>query len=96
MKNIDVTELRDLLVNEKPEIVDVREIVEYKTGHVPTAKNIPLSEIEQRYTEISNGTYIICQSGARSSLACEYLASKGIETVNVSGGTSLWQEELEF
>ena len=77
-------------------IVDVREDFEYNSGHVPNAKNIPLSQLEERYTEITDGTYLICQSGARSARACQYLSAKGIDTINISGGTIAWNGPLEF
>lgn len=57
-------------------------------------KNIPLSEIEERYKEIANGSYIVCQSGGRSLKACHYLEVQGIEAVNVLGGTSSWNGVL--
>lgn len=96
MKMIDISELELLTESEKPVIVDVREDFEYNSGHVPNAKNIPLSQLEERYEEITDGTYLICQSGARSARACQYLSTKGIETINVSGGTSSWSRHLEF
>ena len=50
-------------------VIDVREKVEYKLGgHVPGAKNLPLSKIQKKYTELSKDEpyYLICQSGGRS------------------------------
>lgn len=76
-------------------LIDVREEDEYLEGHVPTAINIPLSVLEQRYLEIEDESYIICQSGMRSMQACQLLQSQGIEVTNVTGGTLAWGEELE-
>ncbi len=78
------------------QLIDVREDFEYNSGHVPNAKNIPLSQLEERYAEITDGTYLICQSGARSARACQYLSTKGIDTINISGGTIAWNGPLEF
>ena len=40
-------------------LIDVREEDEYLEGHVPTAINMPLSVLEQRYLEIEDESYII-------------------------------------
>lgn len=96
MQTIDISELELLTESENPVIVDVREDFEYNSGHVPNAKNIPLSQLEERYAEITDGTYLICQSGARSARACQYLSAKGIDTINISSGTIAWNGPLEF
>ena len=44
MQTIDISELELLTESENPVIVDVREDFEYNSGHVPNAKNIPLSQ----------------------------------------------------
>jgi rhodanese-related sulfurtransferase len=33
---------------------------------------------------------VICKTGARSMRACEFLATQGIDAVNVAGGTLAW------
>jgi rhodanese-related sulfurtransferase len=34
---------------------------------------------------------VICRSGVRSLRACEFLADRGVDVVNVAGGTLAWQ-----
>lgn len=35
-------------------VIDVREVLEYKIGgHIPGAKNLPLSKIQKKHTELS-------------------------------------------
>lgn len=77
-------------------VVDVRETYEYEMGHVPEAVNLPLSELGERFTELEKGKeyYIICQSGARSQTACQFLAAQGHDVINVMGGTSAWMGDL--
>ncbi|MDR0298199.1 MAG: rhodanese-like domain-containing protein [Streptococcaceae bacterium] len=93
MKSITTTELTTAL-EKGATLLDIREAFEYQSGHVPVAKNLPMSELESRLSEIQPGSYLICQSGARSERACNYLAAQGIEVTNVLGGTSAWAGEL--
>jgi rhodanese-related sulfurtransferase len=73
-------------------LVDVREVHEYRAGHVPGAVNIPLSLLPVRLLELPADAklHIICQSGNRSMTACMWLARNGRESVNVLGGTGTW------
>jgi rhodanese-related sulfurtransferase len=73
-------------------LVDVREVFEYRAGHVPGAVNIPLSLIPVRLHELPSDAelHIICQSGNRSMQACLWLANQGRRSVNVHGGTGTW------
>ncbi|WP_390409295.1 rhodanese-like domain-containing protein [Lacticaseibacillus jixiensis] len=76
-------------------IIDVREPDEFAAGHIPGATNVPLSEITSRLKEIPNDAYVVCQSGARSAMATQYLASQGIRVINVTGGMLAWPAALE-
>ncbi len=89
MNSVTMQELIEAMKDDAV-IVDVREDYEYAAGHVPTATNIPLSELEMRFGEIENGTYIICQSGGRSARACQFLMAQGLDVINVLGGTLAW------
>lgn len=76
-------------------IIDVREIDEYISGHIPEAKNIPLSQLAERYTEMNKEKEysIICHSGGRSEQASRFLAEKGYHVTNIMGGMSAWRGE---
>ena len=71
-------------------VVDVREPDEYREGHVPGAKLVPLGAVPESLDafRMSVPVYVICRSGARSMRACEFLHEAGItNVVNVAGGT---------
>ncbi|MER2295318.1 MAG: rhodanese-like domain-containing protein [Desemzia incerta] len=84
---ISTTDLENKLA-EKPQIIDVREPHEFRSGHIPGAKNVPLGKVTQ-YTP-SSKTYVICQSGMRSKQATKLLFKQGHDVVNVRGGMMSW------
>ena len=88
---IDLTTLETLL-SESIVLVDVREDDEYADGHVSGAVHIALSTVPDRVGEIpSDGpVYVICAVGGRSGKAAEFLRTKGINAINVAGGTNGW------
>lgn len=82
-------------VKEGALIVDVREMDEINqfTFDVPNYLAIPLSEFEERFTEIPKDQelVIVCRSGARSLKATYYLMNHGYQSVaNMSGGILKW------
>lgn len=88
---ISVTELSERLAVGEP-LFDVRQPDEYRDGHAPGAVLIPLGEVPDRLAEFPTGTrvQVICRSGGRSANACAFLTERGIDAVNVAGGTSAW------
>ena len=76
-------------------ILDVRDSIEYKLGHLYEAILIPLDDIEARISELEgfkNSEIIIyCKSGYRSNLAREILVEYGFAKVyNMLGGILAW------
>lgn len=74
-------------------LVDVRTRSEYDADHAPWALHIPVDELPQRYAELGQTARVICvcQAGARSAAASEFLLSIGAtEVYNVVGGMSGW------
>lgn len=82
----------------KINLIDIREDYEFKGGHLPSAKNIPMRTVisqHEKYFNKSKEYYIICQSGARSSRICKFLSEQGYKVINVSGGTGSYIKPLE-
>lgn len=76
-------------------ILDVREPAEFGTGHLPNARNIPLSELEKRAGELPSGkpVLICCQAGPRASKALALLSKAGREQVfTLEGGLQAWRQ----
>lgn len=94
--SINVNDLDDKLG--KVNLIDIREDYEFKGGHLPTAKNIPMRTViaqHEEYLDKSKEYYIICQSGSRSSRICKFLSEQGYKVINVSGGTGSYIKPLE-
>ena len=75
------------------QLVDVRQPGEYAAGHASRARNIPLGSLDKNIDQLdpTAPTYVICQTGYRSSLATSILENAGFKNVhNVAGGTSAW------
>lgn len=93
--DIDPAELEAHLANDSSIVVlDVREPWEYRTGHVPNARLIPLGQLQSRVTELDPDkiTAVICQTGSRSQTAAALLAQKGFKKIlHVREGTMGWR-----
>ena len=86
-KVVNVNEIDNLIGD--IELIDIREAYEYKEGSIKTAKNIPMQTLlsnPDNYLKKDKEYYIICQSGGRSSMACNDLRKKGFDVINVDGG----------
>ncbi len=94
-ENITVTEA-DKLLKEGALLVDVRDPDELETQSydVKASKNIPLSEMENRLSDIPQDKQVIlaCQKGGRSKKAFDLLKAKGyINISNMEGGMDAWE-----
>lgn len=72
------------LIPKDANIIDVREMHEYRINHIKGVRNVPLSKIDT-YADVSE-VYVMCQSGARSARAVRFLKKKGINAINIKGG----------
>jgi rhodanese-related sulfurtransferase len=88
---VDVSELARARAAGAP-LIDVREPDEYGQAHVPGATLVPLATVPEQLGVVpTEGTvYVICAVGGRSRRAAEFYRSRGIDAVNVAGGTRAW------
>lgn len=94
--SISMKDFFELSQQEDLKIIDVREVDEYKAGHIPNAQNLPLSNLQDRMNELDPASkyYLICQSGGRSGNACVFLGGHGYHVINILGGTVAWPSKL--
>ena len=73
------------------ELLDVRSEAECGRGIIPGAKNIPVDEIRDRYSELKNKNLLVnCQVGLRGHTASMLLKELGFNPVNLDGGYLTW------
>ena len=95
--DISVTELRDLIAQTAPLLLDVREPAEFAAGHLPDAVLWPLAEVLaqvqipedlKRQAEV----VVYCQAGSRGSRAVAALSSAyaNVNFRNLRGGFAEW------
>ena len=79
-------------------VIDVREPDEYEIAHVKGVPLLPLSQLEQRFTELDPNQqyYIHCKMGGRSMRALQFLRQQGFKYLkNVKGGITAWSDEID-
>jgi len=77
-------------------VLDVRTLVEYEGGHLPSAVLIPIQQLPGRLAELPQDKktpiLVYCAVGGRSAAAAGLLKAKGYENVSdLSGGISAWE-----
>ena len=94
VEQVSVEDVESLTQTEKYlQFVDVRRPAEHEGGHAIRTFNIPLDKLPEDFEKLDpkTPTYVICQSGYRSSLGASVLENAGFAKVyNVTGGTQAW------
>jgi sulfur-carrier protein adenylyltransferase/sulfurtransferase len=94
---VDPAEVREQAANGAV-VIDVREVDEWSSGHIPGAKHVPKSYLESRIEgaapDRSQHVILYCQSGNRSVWAARTLLEDlGYEHVeSMTGGITLWKD----
>lgn len=85
-----------LINHEKAVVIDICEANEFAAGHVGGAKNIPLSQLENKLSgAVKNKALpliLVCQSGARSNRALGIAKKLGYaQAQSLNGGLNAWR-----
>jgi len=79
-------------------LLDVRTSEEYRGGHIPGSKNVPLQTIDKIASVAENkdtALFVYCYSGARSRQAVGQLQRLGYTHVNNIGGIAAYVGKVE-
>ena len=82
----------------RAQLIDVREPKEFAGGHILGARNIPQSQLRQRYKEIraDKPVYLYDQNGARSGRVALFLKKKGYtQLYQLQGGFKQWTGKVK-
>lgn len=82
----------------KAQLIDVREPDEFKNGHILGARNIPMSQMRMRLSEIRKDkpVYLYDQNGVRSARSASLLKRKGYQDLNhLKGGFKKWSGKVK-
>jgi rhodanese-related sulfurtransferase len=95
LRKITVIEAKRLL-DEGAVLVDIREAHEHASEHIPGARHIALSKLEEADFEAHRGRIVLfhCLSGARTNFNRHRLAAKAAgvcEALIVDGGLNAWR-----
>lgn len=83
----------------KAQLIDVREAKDFANGHILGARNIPQTQLNQRYKEIraDKPVYIYDQNGVRSGRVGLFLKKKGYDQLyQLQGGFKQWTGKVKI
>jgi rhodanese-related sulfurtransferase len=76
-------------------VIDVRDVAEYKSGHVPGAINIPHKKLGKQLDKLLNANHVVlyCINGRRTRLAEQTLIENDVPNVfHLEGGLMGWRQ----
>ncbi len=79
-------------------LLDVRTPQEYREGHIPGSKNVPLQQLDKISSVADNkdaALFVYCYSGGRSRQAVSVLQHMGYTNVRNIGGIAAYQGKME-
>ena len=105
IKECSVTDAQNC-VNSDTLLIDIRELAEYQSGHIPAAVHLPRGLLEfeihglvqstlsdQNVAPEDHPIVLYCGTGGRSALAAETMATLGYSNVrSLSGGLVAWAQ----
>lgn len=90
--------LKEYAETEKAVLLDVRTPQEYREGHIPGSKNVPLQTLDKVRSVVENKDtelFVYCYSGARSRQAAAVLGQMGYTNVRNIGGIAAYHGKVE-
>ncbi len=91
--SINAHELAAQLHSQRVAVIDVREPMEYASGHIAGSLNVPLARLHQ--SDLPRGPLVlVCQSGNRSSKGVQTLLQQGHPdpVSDLAGGLPSWSK----
>ncbi len=98
IKSVNPAQTVQLMNREDAVVVDVCEVKEFETGHIPRAINMPLASLKQDLNKLQKHkdkpVIVSCRSGNRSIKGASILHQQGFAKVYaLSGGILAWERD---
>lgn len=76
------------LLQQKAQLIDLRNHTTYEQSHIPGFINIPYSQIYQQlhYIDKHYPVYFLCDNGQKSEIVASELCAKGFQAYSFIGG----------
>jgi hydroxyacylglutathione hydrolase len=84
--------------NKDAEIIDIRGVAEFNSGHIAGAKNVFIGTLLQNLDKVPKDKPVIihCQGGDRAAIGYSLLMKEGYTNIaNYSGGINEWVKEQQ-
>lgn len=98
MHTVTAPELKEMMEQAQPVLLDVRTLDEIHTCMIEGSVHIPMNDIVERHHELNpNETYVcICHHGMRSASVAQFLLERGFTNViNLQGGIEAWAAQVD-
>jgi rhodanese-related sulfurtransferase len=93
VNSVTPQQAQELITNGNFDIVDVREPVEWSSGHLPGSRLVPLQSLRSNPKGAlpRDGIIFVCAAGVRSQTAAKVAEANGRTNLyNLAGGTKSW------
>lgn len=93
LQSIGPHEALKLSSHEHIEVIDVRELFEWDTGHIQEARHVPLAVFRNNPAAAlrKKAVIFVCAAGVRSDTAARLALGAGLpEAYNLTGGMKAW------
>jgi rhodanese-related sulfurtransferase len=94
LEHISPERAQQLIAEGAVDVVDVREVPEWLTGHLPTARHVSLGRLRTGVKALlpRDNVIFVCAAGKRSHMAAQLAVAAGLKQVyNLEGGTKAWK-----
>ena len=94
-QRVSPAEATRLINQENALVVDVRDIAEFATGHLPDARHMAMATLVERLADLASHKdkplILCCTTGMRAGKACAELKKQGFSRLyNLDGGVDAW------
>jgi rhodanese-related sulfurtransferase len=97
-KSVSTQMLTQLVNKEGGLVLDVRDVKEFRDGHITDSRNIPFSGLKENLSQLDKfqdkPVVIVCKIGQTAGAAGRILTASGFKDVRrLSGGITTWTSE---